>query len=95
VLHYKEKWKQINHLHHRLHNKPQGCSASVASAAGPFTIIFGSSRPRPVRLLILKIKALLSSTSGTTCPSTQHHIPEDLNLQQHLCENLKSWLWSF
>jgi hypothetical protein len=29
--------KKTNHLHHRLHNKLQGCGASVASAAGPFT----------------------------------------------------------
>jgi hypothetical protein len=31
------KTKQINHLYHRLHNKPQGCGASAASAAGTFT----------------------------------------------------------
>lgn len=36
----------------------------------------------------LKIKALqFLSTSGTHRPTTQHHIPEDLNLQQHHCEN--------
>ena len=34
LLHYKDERK--NHLHHKLHNKPQGCGASVASAAGPF-----------------------------------------------------------
>jgi hypothetical protein len=33
VLHYTEKTKKTNYL---LHNKPQGCSVSVASAAGPF-----------------------------------------------------------
>jgi hypothetical protein len=27
--------------------------------------------------------------AGTTCPVTQHHIPEDLNLHQHCYENLK------
>jgi hypothetical protein len=27
---------------------------------------------------------------GTTHPTTQHHTPEDQNLQQHCCENLKS-----
>jgi hypothetical protein len=33
------KTKKSNYLHHRLHNtrKPQGCGASVASDAGPFT----------------------------------------------------------
>jgi hypothetical protein len=36
VLYYKEKRKKlINDLYH---NKPQGCGAFVASAAGPFTI---------------------------------------------------------
>jgi hypothetical protein len=33
VLYYLEKRKKTNHLHR---NKPQGCGASVASAAGPF-----------------------------------------------------------
>jgi len=28
-------------------------------------------------------------TSGTTHPLTQCHNPEDLNLQQHQCENFK------
>ena len=28
--------------------------------------------------------------SGTTYPVTQRHLPEDLNPQQHWCENLKS-----
>jgi hypothetical protein len=37
VLHYKEKRKQLNIFITGLHNKPQGCGASVASAAGPFT----------------------------------------------------------
>jgi hypothetical protein len=36
VLHYLEKWKTIIFIT-GLHNKPQGCGASVASAAGPFT----------------------------------------------------------
>jgi hypothetical protein len=31
------KNEKSNPFHHRLHNKPQGCGASVASAAGPFT----------------------------------------------------------
>jgi hypothetical protein len=32
------KRTQNNHrLHHRVAHKPQGCGASVASAAGPFT----------------------------------------------------------
>jgi hypothetical protein len=33
------KTKKNNHLITGLHNKPQGCGASVASAAGPFTTI--------------------------------------------------------
>jgi hypothetical protein len=38
VLHYKEKGgKKLIFFITRLHNKPQGCNASVASAAGPFT----------------------------------------------------------
>ena len=31
-----------------------------------------------------------SETSGTTQKTTQRHIAEELNLQQHRCENLKS-----
>jgi hypothetical protein len=40
VLHYTEKWQTliIFIFITELHNKPQGCGASVASAAGPFTI---------------------------------------------------------
>ena len=30
--------------------------------------------------------------SAATCPTTQCHIPEDLNLQQRCCDNLKSLL---
>jgi hypothetical protein len=30
------------------------------------------------------------SPTQTTCSVTQHHIPEDLNLQQYCCEILKS-----
>jgi hypothetical protein len=37
VLHYKEKGKKLIIFITGLHNKPQGCGASVASAAGPFT----------------------------------------------------------
>jgi hypothetical protein len=37
VLHYTEKRKKIIIFIKRLHNKPQGCGASVASAAEPFT----------------------------------------------------------
>jgi hypothetical protein len=36
VLHDTEKLKNLINLITGLHNKPQGCSASVASAAGPF-----------------------------------------------------------
>jgi hypothetical protein len=36
VLHYKEKQKILIICITGLHNKPQGCGASVASAAGPF-----------------------------------------------------------
>jgi hypothetical protein len=40
VLHYMEKRKRKTRIIFitGLHNKPQGCGASVASAAGPFTI---------------------------------------------------------
>jgi hypothetical protein len=37
ALHYKEKLKKMLIFITGLHNKPQGCGASVASAAGPFT----------------------------------------------------------
>jgi hypothetical protein len=37
VLHYTEKRKQLIIFITGLHNKPQGCGVSVASAAGPFT----------------------------------------------------------
>jgi len=33
--------------------------------------------------LTLKIKAPLSFETGTICPTTQHHMPEHLGLQQH------------
>jgi hypothetical protein len=36
VLHYTEKRKKLVIFITRLHSKPQGCGASVASAAGPF-----------------------------------------------------------
>ena len=37
VLHYTEKWKKLIVFIIGLNNKPQGCRASVASAAVPFT----------------------------------------------------------
>jgi hypothetical protein len=37
VLHYSDKRKEVLIFITGLHNKPQGCGASVASAAGPFT----------------------------------------------------------
>ena len=37
VLHYTEKRKKLIIFITGLHNKPQGCDASVASATGPFT----------------------------------------------------------
>jgi hypothetical protein len=37
VLHYKKKRKKLIIFITGLYNKPQGCGASVASAAGPFT----------------------------------------------------------
>jgi hypothetical protein len=37
VLHYTEKQKNLIIFITVLHNKPQGCGASVAPAAGPFT----------------------------------------------------------
>jgi hypothetical protein len=36
VLHYSKKRKELIIIITGLHNKPQGCGASVASAAGPF-----------------------------------------------------------
>jgi len=39
--------------------------------------------------LTLKKKALcVCKMVGTVHPATQYHTPEDLNLQQHCCENL-------
>jgi hypothetical protein len=38
VLHYLEKRKKLMIFNTGLYNNPQGCGASVASAAGPFTI---------------------------------------------------------
>jgi hypothetical protein len=40
--------------------------------------------------LSLKMKAFWSFKTSGTITSTQHNIPEDLNLQKHCCENLKS-----
>jgi len=41
--------------------------------------------------LILKVESSqLIQTWGTTRPQTQRHITDDLNLQQHCCENLKT-----
>jgi hypothetical protein len=37
VLHFLEKQKKLIIFITALHNKPQACGASVASAAGPFT----------------------------------------------------------
>jgi hypothetical protein len=37
LLHYKQKGKTLIIFITGLHNKPQGCGVSVASAAGPFT----------------------------------------------------------
>jgi hypothetical protein len=37
VLHYKKKRKKLTIFITGLHNKPKGCGASVASAAGTFT----------------------------------------------------------
>jgi hypothetical protein len=37
VLHYTEKTKKLIIFITGLHNKPQGCGASVTPAAGPFT----------------------------------------------------------
>jgi hypothetical protein len=34
----------------------------------------------------------LYPTSGTTLRATRHHIPEDDTLQNHRCENLKSYV---
>jgi hypothetical protein len=40
----------------------------------------------------LKMEATRSSeTSGTTLRTTRRHIPEDDTLQNHGCENLKSF----
>jgi hypothetical protein len=33
-----------------------------------------------------------SETSGTTLRTTRRHIPEDDTLQNHRCENLKSYM---
>jgi hypothetical protein len=41
-------------------------------------------------ILTLKTHAIWTFETGTYFPVTQHHIPEDLNLQQNRCENLKS-----
>jgi hypothetical protein len=74
VLHYLEKRKTliIFLFIKRLHNKPQGCGASVASAAGPFTkksgifstpftYMQGAARPHVVLLFTIN-KAFLFLT---------------------------------
>jgi hypothetical protein len=47
----------------------------------------------------LKMEAIRSSeTSGTTQRTTRRHIPEEDTLQNHRCENLKSYMllgWSY
>ena len=44
----------------------------------------------------MQLKDLWSfKTPGTTDPATQHHIPRDVNLQQHHCENLKTCTCTF
>jgi len=50
-----------------------------------------SSKSCGLSSLSLKMEALQTfKTSGTSCPMTQHHIPEDLHLQKHHGKNLKS-----
>jgi hypothetical protein len=70
VLHYKEKRKKkLIIFITGLHNKLQGCGASVASAAGPFT---PPKKP-------LKMKAIRSfETWGSSYPSTRRNNLEDL-----------------
>jgi hypothetical protein len=49
VLHYTEKGKKLVIFITGLHDKPQGCGESVASAGGPFT----SSKKKKIRSLSL------------------------------------------
>jgi hypothetical protein len=45
----------------------------------------------PQSKITVKIQAASSSeTSVTIYLLTEHHIPQDLNIHQHWCENLKS-----
>jgi hypothetical protein len=49
LLHYTEKGKKKIIIITGSHNKPQGCGASIASAAGPFTRKGGREREREKR----------------------------------------------
>jgi hypothetical protein len=81
VLHYKEKWKKLTIFITGLHNKPQGCGASVASAAGPFTT---KKMAGPGGLSVLKPAQGLKSFVLPLISSTE--IPKHyLKLGQHYC----------
>jgi hypothetical protein len=68
-----------------LHNKPQGCGASIASAAGPFTtkermayvnLCYGIRRAWPCKLCIGRWKNLCNSVhTDHTCLSAQSRCP--------------------
>jgi hypothetical protein len=66
VLHYLEKWKNLVIFITGLHNKPQGCGASVASAAGPFTTKKATwSRILPEKLTGPQVVKKFASFYGT------------------------------
>jgi hypothetical protein len=71
------------------------CVSSSWHLKGYSTFIFSVKHPKFfLHCLTLRVNAIQSfKTSTTTCPLTKCHIPEKLNLQQHLCENFKSHLY--
>jgi hypothetical protein len=69
VIHYLKKRKKLIFIT-RLHNKPSGCGASVASAAGPFT----TKKKQNVLILILWAVHIWGSYCAVVTVITSQHI---------------------
>ena len=56
------------------------------------SVVF-TSREKPLDCFIQKMEVTTFLRNvGNFCQSTRRHVQEDLNLQQNLCENVKSWI---